>query len=120
MNRSDANNNPETLIREKISRIPTDFLRTFPGGIIHGGVFKTLNSTSNSRVQLVVTSPYIEQTNSLFQNILELEYSTVDESSLNRYRFVFEECMSSSVRNNNYNNQVNYYAVSRSNNNVVQ
>ena len=69
-NRSDANNGPETLTGEKLCQIPTEFLRTFPGDIIHGGGFKTLNSPDNFRVQLVVTSPSFEQTDVIYQSTM--------------------------------------------------
>jgi len=90
-NRSDANNGTETLTREKLCRIPTGFLRTFPGDVIHGGGFKTLNSPGNFRVQLVVTSPSFEQTDFIYQRSFEnVEYSTVDDSFLNSYKFDVE------------------------------
>ena len=119
-NRSDANNDPETLTGEKLCRIPTDFLRTFPSDFIHGGGFKTLNSSGNFRVQLVVTSPFFEQTDVIYQSTLELEYSTVDDSFLNRYKFDVEEKNSFSDQNNNYNDEVNHYSVSRINDKIVQ
>ena len=119
-NRSDANNDPETLTGEKLCRIPTDFLRTFPGDVIHGGGFKTLNSPGNFRVQLVVTSPFFEQTDVIYQSTLELEYSTVHDSFLNRYKFDVEEKNSFSDQNNNYNDEINHYSVSKINDKIVQ
>ena len=42
-NKSDENSNPETLTEEKLCWIPTDFLRTFSGDVVHYGGFKSLN-----------------------------------------------------------------------------
>ena len=92
-NRSDANNGTEALTGEKLCRIPTDFLRIFPGDVIHGGGFKTLNSSGNFRVQLFVTSPSFEKTRFICQKTIEnVEYSTIDESFLKNFKFDVESC----------------------------
>ena len=90
-NRSDANNGTEALTGEKLCRIPTDFLRIFPGDVIHGGGFKTLNSSGNFRVQLFVTSPSFEKTRFICQKTIEnVKYLTIDESFLKRFKFDVE------------------------------
>ena len=92
-NRSDANNGTEALTGEKLCRIPTDFLRIFPGDVIHGGGFKTLNSSGNFRVQLFVTSPSFEKTRFICQKTIEnVTYLTIDESFLKRFKFDVESC----------------------------
>ena len=97
------NVNPRTLKEEKLYRIPTNYLKHFLINTIHGGCFRTLHSLGNFRVQLVSISSLATQKYYLRQRSLELEYSKISDSYLNRYKVNFEEYISPSVSHNNIN-----------------
>ena len=56
-NRSNVDGIRNTLKDERLCRIQTGHLRDFPGGLIHGGGFKTSRSGGNFRIQLI---PYLK------------------------------------------------------------
>ena len=93
----------KTLSDGKLCRIPTNFLRISPGNTIHGGVFKTLNSFGNFRVQLVITSHLDSQTHCLRQRTLEVKYSNISDVFLNRFKFDVKEHISHKISKNNIN-----------------
>ena len=100
------------LTNEILCRIPTCFLRVFPGKVVHDGGFENLNSDVNFRIQLIITSHNIDQFYFLSQKLVKFDYSNIFETYLNRYKFDIEEDISSTTSNIN--------TVSRSNNDIVQ
>ena len=104
----------KTLSDGKLCQIPTNFLSIFPGNTIHGGGFRTLNSSSNFRVQPVITSRLDTQTYCLRQRIFDFEYTNISDNFLNRFKFDAKIDTPHSVSKNNFNENTCQSKTSRS------